>query len=106
MNNDYLWDGSGEPDPEIRKLETLLGGLRHSRPAPEFPALVTAQSPAATRRLQLRWFAFAATAVFLIAATAFVWLRPKPAVLPAKGWNVSRMEGTPRIGPQAINGAT
>jgi len=107
MNNDYLWDGSGEPDPEIRKLETMLGGLRHSRPAPEFPAVVTAQPPAAARRLQLHWFAFAAAAaVLLIAATAIIWLRPKPAVLPAKGWDVSSMEGTPRIGPQAVKGVT
>ena len=25
MNEDYLWDGSGEPDPEIQKLENTLG---------------------------------------------------------------------------------
>jgi hypothetical protein len=104
MNNDYLWDGSGEPDPEIRKLETMLGGLRHSRPAPEFPAIVTAQPPAVARRLQLRWFTFAAAAVLLIAATAVIWLRLKPAVLPTEGWAVSNMEGAPRIGPQAIKG--
>ena len=23
--DDYLWDGSGEPDPEIQRLEALLG---------------------------------------------------------------------------------
>jgi hypothetical protein len=106
MKNDYLWDGSGEPDPEVRKLEILLGGLRHTRPAPEFPAVVAAQRPAKPRVIQLRWFAFAAAAVLLIAATAVVWLRPKPAVLPLKGWDVSRIEGAPRIGPHAISGPT
>jgi len=107
MKNDYLWDGSGEPDPEVRKLETLLGGLRHTRPAPEFPAVVAAQQPARPRIVQSRWFAFAAAAaVLLIAATAVVWLRPKSPVPPVKGWDVSRMEGAPRIGPRAITGLT
>ena len=29
MNDDYLWDGSGEPDPELQKLENTLAKLRH-----------------------------------------------------------------------------
>jgi len=33
---DYLWDGSGEPDREIQRLETLLGRFKHDRPAPVF----------------------------------------------------------------------
>jgi len=29
MNEDYLWDRSGEPDPEIQQLEEILGTLRY-----------------------------------------------------------------------------
>lgn len=29
MNDDYLWDRSGEPDPEIQRLEEILGTLRY-----------------------------------------------------------------------------
>jgi hypothetical protein len=29
MNDDYLWDRSGEPDPEIQELEQVLGTLRY-----------------------------------------------------------------------------
>ena len=29
MNDDYLWDRSGEPDPEIQQLEEILGTLRY-----------------------------------------------------------------------------
>jgi hypothetical protein len=29
MNEDYLWDKSGEPDPQIQQLEELLGTLRY-----------------------------------------------------------------------------
>jgi hypothetical protein len=27
-NDDYLWDGSGKPDPEVERLERLLGRFR------------------------------------------------------------------------------
>ncbi len=33
MKDDYLWDGTGPPDPEIERLEATLGGLA-ARPAP------------------------------------------------------------------------
>ena len=29
MNEEYLWNKSGEPDPEIQKLEQILGTLRY-----------------------------------------------------------------------------
>src|ERR1700694_4809017 len=28
-NDDYLWDKTGEPDPEIQELEQVLGSLRY-----------------------------------------------------------------------------
>jgi hypothetical protein len=36
MNDDYLWDGSGEPDAEVQKLEALLGRYRSAVPMPDF----------------------------------------------------------------------
>ena len=47
MNEDYLWDKSGEPDPQIQQLEEILGTLRY-RPTPlrlprnHFPLLAIA----------------------------------------------------------------
>lgn len=29
MNDDYLWDGSGEPDPEVQRLEQVLSRYRY-----------------------------------------------------------------------------
>jgi hypothetical protein len=29
MNDDYLWDKTGQPDPEIQQLEEILGTLRY-----------------------------------------------------------------------------
>jgi hypothetical protein len=40
INNDadYLWDKTGEPDPEIQQLEELLGTLRYQPGPLEIPA--------------------------------------------------------------------
>lgn len=38
MNDDYLWDKSGAPDPEVARLEGLLGGMRWQPPAAGAPA--------------------------------------------------------------------
>src|SRR3954466_2062273 len=40
MNDDYLWDGSGEPDAEAQKLEALLGRYRSTAPMPDFKRVV------------------------------------------------------------------
>jgi hypothetical protein len=104
--DDYLWDGSGEPDPEIQKLEALLRKFRHNRPTPVFPELAGARR----WRFLPRWlglFPALATAAVAVAVIA-LWIyfvpgtRPAPAVV--AGWDVSRVEGTPRIGPEAISG--
>jgi len=40
MNDDYLWDGSGEPDAEVQHFETLLGRYRSAAPMPDFSRVV------------------------------------------------------------------
>jgi hypothetical protein len=90
MNDDYLWDRSSAPDPEVQRLENLLGRLRHDRPAPEFP--MPARAP---RRLLWRiWIpAFAAAAAMLIASGVWLLLRPAG---PVSGWEVASLQGAPR----------
>ncbi|HEV7573937.1 MAG TPA: FecR domain-containing protein [Thermoanaerobaculia bacterium] len=57
MNDDYLWDKSGEPDAEVQKLEALLGRYRSAAPTPDFKRV------AAIRRLPVWPFAIAATLI-------------------------------------------
>ncbi|MDQ2937928.1 MAG: hypothetical protein M3R67_10505 [Acidobacteriota bacterium] len=38
MNDDYLWDRTGEPDPEVQQLEQVLGTLRYQPRPLEIPA--------------------------------------------------------------------
>src|SRR5260370_7395171 len=52
MKDDYLWDGSGEPDPKVQKLETALGRYRHNQPSPKFDEVV------AIRPVKRRWSFF------------------------------------------------
>jgi hypothetical protein len=106
MKDDYLWDGSGEPDPEVQKLEKTLGRYRHNRPAPAFDE-VTEIRPVKqpTRFLNLRFSPrlAAVAATLVIAATLFYFLRRPGAGLDSgPAWEVARLEGAPKIGWKAI----
>lgn len=103
---DYLWDGSGEPDPEIQRLEALLGNFRHDRPAPAFPEIVPGRQwaffPQRMRLFPL--LAATAAAAAAIVVVAFLVYGRKPAPITVAGWDVSRVAGAPRIGPKTIGG--
>ena len=43
MKNDYLWDGDGEPDPEVQRIEKSLAQFRFSGEAPNFAAMAAAK---------------------------------------------------------------
>jgi hypothetical protein len=105
MKDDYLWDGSGEPDPEVQKLEKALGRYRHDRPAPSFEQVAEVR-PAKSRLRFLRFrlsFAFGAAAtILLVAATLYFYLRPKPASNLGPAWEVVRLEGAPRVGSKSM----
>src|SRR5687768_2609305 len=69
MNDDYLWDRSGEPDPEIEQLEQVLGTLRYQPRPLELPVHV--------RIVQCRAFLpriAVAAAVALMLAGGAAWL--------------------------------
>lgn len=106
MKDDYLWDGSGEPDPEVQKLETVLGRYRHNQTVPAFDQLEEIR-PA---RLRMRFFSFpfslqlaAVAATLLLAATLFYFLRPHtPPHNLGPSWEVARLEGAPKVGSKAM----
>ena len=73
MNDDYLWDKSGEPDPQIQQLEEILGTLRY-RPRPlNLPR----------RRNYLALLAIAATVVMaLLAGGLWTQIQKQEAPIP------------------------
>ena len=105
MKDDYLWDRSGEPDPEVQKLEAALGRYQHNQPAPSFEKI------ADIRPVKHHWSFFslrwsfqlgAVAAIILLVAAVFLVLRPKPPGNTAPSWAVARLEGTPRVGWHSI----
>jgi hypothetical protein len=103
--SDYLWDGSGEPDPEVVRLETALGKFRHHGEAPDWSGVEAAKgrhwNPASRRRGW--WFGLVAAAAS--AALIFaVWALRRPGVpLTAQtGWDVESLAGKPRVGSRVI----
>jgi hypothetical protein len=100
-SGDYLWDRSGVPDPEIQRLEVLLGKFRHESPTPVFPEVVRERRWTFFSS-RMRLFPTVATAVAAIVAVTFLVSRTKPTPTVA-GWNVSSVQGTPRIGEKTIN---
>jgi len=78
MNNDYLWDRTGEPDPEIQQLEQVLGTLRYQPRPLELPAQVRV----GRQRTFSPRIAFAAGVAMMLIAGTF-WLlqqRPNPSL--------------------------
>lgn len=69
MNEEYLWDKSGEPDPEIQQLEEVLGSLKYQPRPLELPRdLVVIR-----RRRYSPYLAIAASLIFALLAAGF-WL--------------------------------
>jgi hypothetical protein len=108
MNDDYLWDGSGEPDPEIQKLESTLAKFRHQGEAPEFPEIAPARQPRFWQRiLPSRWspglrLATATAIVLVVAAIGILRWSQQPSTSSGPGWNVENLAGTPRVESNAF----
>jgi len=102
MKNDYLWDGSGEPDPELQRIEKSLARFRHRGEMPDFPALDFLPSkPSRFAFFTSGWTPrFAAATLLLLALTVSgLLLRLAPVELSnAPAWDVARLSGAPRVG--------
>lgn len=72
MNEDYLWDKTGEPDPEIEQLEKTLSSLRFKRPAEPLPLPVV--MPRNTFRLSFSPVLAVAASLLILILAGGVWL--------------------------------
>ncbi len=75
MSDDYLWDKSGD-DPEVERLEQLLGGYAHDAPMRE---------PPPRRRRRATVLVVSATVLAAAAVLAILWWRGRaPAASPPR----------------------
>ena len=80
VSDEYLWNRSGEPDPDVERLERLLGALRH-RSGPLDYTRLPASIPSAGPRWRWRGIVLAAAAcsAVVIVAAGVWWRSPAPA---------------------------
>jgi hypothetical protein len=72
MNDDYLWDKTGQPDPEIQQLEEILGTLRY-QPKP----LVIPDDVRVPRRRNYFPLLAIAASILLALVAGSIWLRTR-----------------------------
>ncbi len=94
MNDDYLWDKSGTPDPDVARLERQMASLAQQDPPPRFALPEHSRRRVVTRAL------LAAAAVLAIVAVGVSLLRRSPSNAP--GWEVTRVAGAPTIGSRRM----
>ena len=90
MNDDYLWDKSGEPDPQIQELEEILAPLRYQPKPLELPDDIR-------RRNYFPLLAIAATVLIaLLAAGVWLRLRKQETVPPQEAKSVPTLVPSPQ----------
>lgn len=106
MNNDYLWDRSGEPDPYIEDLEKTFVQFRHSRLAPSFPEIVHSGPPKQSRFPSYSSifprFAFVTGAMALLIASVWFahhWIRYG---VRDEKFAVTNLQGSPAVGARTF----
>ncbi|MEM6293382.1 MAG: hypothetical protein AAGA54_19070 [Myxococcota bacterium] len=109
MHDDYLWDGTGEVDPDVAALERVLMPLRYET-EPLVVSSVRAPSSGSTRS---RWLAWAVPAAAMAAAAVLVATlgggedapaAEAPSQVPAVAEPASVLETPPQIEPApAVN---
>jgi FecR-like protein len=94
MNKDYLWDGTGAPDPDVQRLEQALGRLRSAPPSLRLPAPPRYRFRALVPLL--------ATAALVFVAVGLTWRSTRTLPSPS-AWEVASIAGHPRIGAQVVD---
>src|SRR5882672_1119726 len=97
MNEPYLWDRSGTPDPEISQLEEMLASLRMVESTPDFRPLpqlsLVARCMAFVRQNWMVPVVAASAAAILFAS----WLAMSPPAISSSDWEARAVSGAPEL---------
>jgi hypothetical protein len=105
MKHDYLWDRSGDPDPQVQELENLLRTFRSTRPPPDFPEISPLERRTVPRRHMFNFalrpafagLAFAGAVSIIVVSWWFAHQRD--------AYPVVTLKGSPRVGESHIGGS-
>src|SRR6186713_2026766 len=116
MSDEYLWDRSGPLDPDVERLESMLGRLRSTPPLPDVSKVrLKADATTAASKNQLwdptsaeptstwslRYLApMLATAAAIALMIGLTWRSTRSVT----SWDVARLDGRPRIGSTTVAG--
>jgi hypothetical protein len=77
MNDNYLWDRTGDADAEVQRLEELLGTLRYQPKPLQIPSSITIG-----RKRSYGWLAIAAAVAVMVIAAGIWFLVRTPTLTP------------------------
>jgi hypothetical protein len=97
MNDNYLWDRSGEPDPEVERLERVLGEYRY-RETPLSPALRSRFSW--QRKPWVRFAVAAAAAIVIVVAGLWIVRLQNKAIVNVPGLRANENQPERKTEPQ------
>jgi len=102
MNDDYLWNRSGHPDPAIERLEKLLGHYRHSRPAPDFYSVeIDTEPPTLFHRvIRSSWSKLAVAALLILCIGVGMFFRRMTV------WEIQALSGVPVVAGSQVDAPT
>jgi FecR-like protein len=106
MNETYLWDASGAPDPEVQRIESLLANFRQTDRALALPAEMPI-APSKFRAVLVHMLsgpglAAAATILLVVGFALFFSLHTQHTPDTGPAWDVANLQGAPQIGTDAI----
>jgi hypothetical protein len=102
MSDEYLWDKRGVPDPDVQRLEQVLGSLRHVRGLPfDTDSLPGVQAGAARGQPSGRSALLLIAAALIAAVGAGSFVASSSPQRPA--WEVSSLQGAPTVASTEID---
>ena len=101
LQADYLWDGSGEPDSEVVRLEKALARFRHDGRTPEW-SRVEAVHAGGKRQAWFQLAAVAASALVIASGWLGIRVREDAPIASAGSWEVQSVAGAPKIGTKTV----
>jgi FecR-like protein len=107
MNDDYLWDKSGPTDPEIARLEEMLGRLRSTPPVPDVSKIGRVGQAGQVGRVGQVTYTGVRFLVPALAAAAVIALMVGltwQTATTAPSWQVASLSGAPQIGSTPLAG--